>query len=90
MINLTRRSKRHVSVTSTAIRTRELAPAELGYNVKDAKDLASYHAMHGKVPTQAEIADMIARAKANLKDLNTYLPLSADGLMGRSVWGERG
>ena len=85
MPNLRTRSKRHISVTAHVIRTRELPPAEQGYDVNNKHDMEALHATNVKKLTKVELADLIARAKAHMKDMNVYLPLSADGLVGQLV-----
>ena len=84
-MNTCTRSKRHVSVSAHVIRTRELPPAEQGYDVKSKKDLEAFHATKGKMPMKAELDDLLARAKAHMREMNVYLPLSADGLVGQLV-----
>ena len=84
-MNTCTRSKRHVSVSAHVIRTRELPQAEQGYDVNNKHDMEALHATKGKKPTKAELDDLVARAKAHMKDMNVYLPLSADGLVGQLV-----
>ena len=84
-MNTRTRSKRHVSVSAHVIRTRELPPSEQGYDVKSKKDLEAFHATKGKMPMKAELDDLLARAKAHMREMNVYLPLSADGLVGQLV-----
>ena len=84
-MNTRTRSKRHVSVSAHVIRTRELPPAEQGYDVNNKHDMEALHATNVKKLTKVELADLIARAKAHMKDMNVYLPLSADGLVGQLV-----
>ena len=90
MPNLRTRSKRHVSVSAHVIRTRELPPAEQGYDVKSKKDLEAFHATKGKMPMKAELDDLLARAKAHMREMNVYLPLSADGLVNQRIGARRG
>ena len=84
-MNTRTRSKRHVSVTAHVIRTRELPPAEQGYDVNNKHDMEALYATKGKKPTKAELDDLLARAKAHMREMNVYLPLSADGLVGQLV-----
>ena len=90
MVNLKRRPKRHISVTSHAIRTRELPPAEQGYDVKKKEDLHSFHVTKGKKPTKVELADLIARATAHMREKKIHLPLVVDGLVRQSIGARRG
>ena len=89
-MNTRTRSKRHVSVTAHAIRTRELPPAEQGYDVKSKKDLEAFHVTKGKIPTKAELDDLLVRATAHMREMNVYLPLSADGLVNQQIGARRG
>ena len=89
-MNTRTRSKRHVSVSAHVIRTRELPPSEQGYDVNNKHDMEALHATNVKKLTKVELADLIARAKAHMKDMNVYLPLSADGLVNQRIGARRG
>ena len=90
MPNLRTRSKRHISVTAHVIRTRELPPAEQGYDVKNKQDMEALHATKGKKPTKVELADLIARATAHMREMKIHLPLVVDGLVRQSIGARRG
>ena len=89
-MNTRTRSKRHVSVSAHVIRTRELPPSEQGYDVNNKHDLEALHATKGKKPMKAELDDLLARAKAHMREMNVYLPLSADGLVNQRIGARRG
>ena len=89
-MNTRTRSKRHVSVSAHVIRTRELPPSEQGYDVNNKHDMEALHATKGKKPTKAELDDLVARAKVHMREMNVYLPLSADGLVNQRIGARRG
>lgn len=89
MKNLNRRSKRHVSVSPTIVRVRELPPVEIGYDVRNIQDLSVYHVERVPIPTDEEISELIARAKQHMQDMKIYLPLVADGLVRQNVGARR-
>lgn len=83
------RAKRHVSVTANIIRVRELPPAEIGYDVQNEQDLQRLHVSKGPMPTDEELADLMARAIKNRQNMKVYLPLVADGLVRQNVGARR-